>query len=91
MKKNMKNAAVPADIVPAEGGVIDEGFILQLFSLHREDVEDLSCIHKADGIHVSIKLSPRTHECPCCTTPTRKIKGYHTKKISKRNKIRAFC
>lgn len=39
-------------------------------------------IHKADGIHVSIKLSPRTHECPCCTTPTRKIKGYHTKKIT---------
>lgn len=82
MEKNNDTEVKLADIVPAEGGIIDEGFILQLFSLHREDVEELSCIHKPDGIHVFIKLSVKTHECPYCTTPTKKIKGYHNKKIT---------
>lgn len=35
MEKNNDTEVKLADIVPAEGGIIDEGFILQLFSLHR--------------------------------------------------------
>lgn len=82
MKKSNDNEIVFADIIPGENGLIDGDFILQLFNLHKEDVEDLSCIHQADGIYVFITLAARKHECPYCTTPTKKIKGYHTKKIT---------
>ena len=82
MKKSNDNEIVFADIIPGENGLIDGDFILQLFNLHKEDVEDLSCIHQADGIYVFITLTARKHECPYCTTPTKKIKGYHNKKIT---------
>jgi hypothetical protein len=86
MKKSNDNEIVFADIIPGENGLIDGDFVLQLFNLHKEDVEDLSCIHQADGIYVFITLAARKHECPYCTTPTKKSKAI----TPRRSPIRSF-
>ena len=86
MEKNNDTEVKLADIVPAEGGIIDEGFILQLFSLHREDVEELSCIHKPDRIHVFLSCRSRLMNVRTAPRPPRRSRAT----ITRRSLIR-YC
>lgn len=81
MENNTENGIITQDFMPGAGG-IDEDFILKLFNLHSSEVAEISCTHEGDGIHVGITLSVKTHRCPCCTAPTKKIKDYHHRRIT---------
>lgn len=55
---------------------ISDDYILHLFHLQKEQIDSFQVNHQDDGVHVRIKLTPKTTSCPVCGFPTSKVKSY---------------
>ena len=60
---------------------LSDTYLLQLFNLQASHVDDISIVHKTDGLYASITLTKVPHSCPACGFETKTIKGYTKKKI----------
>lgn len=61
---------------------ISDDYILHLFHLQKEQIDSFQVNHQDDGVHVRIKLTPKTTSCPVCGFPTSKVKSYVHKRIT---------
>ena len=61
---------------------ISDDYILHLFHLQKEQIDSFHVNHQDDGVHVRIKLTPKTTSCPVCGFPTSKVKSYVHKRIT---------
>ena len=60
---------------------LSEQYLLQLFNLEPNNVDEISLVNTKDGLIAYIKLVRKLHECPVCGFRTDTIKGYTKKNI----------
>ena len=88
MKKSNDNEIVFADIIPGENGLIGMGVSFSSFSTCiKKTLRIFHAFIRQTAFYVFITPTARKHECPYCTTPTKKIKGGIT---PRRSPIRSF-
>lgn len=60
---------------------MNENEIMMFLGLDHADIESIEVYHDFDSLIVELSLNKKEHNCPLCSNPTSKIKGYQMKTI----------
>lgn len=61
--------------------MLNNNEILKCLGLDHADIDTLEVYHEPEGLVIELTLNPREQECPVCSSPTSRIKGYQMKVI----------